>query len=455
MHTVLAGKTKELDAAEQALQGIAVLDEDAEERLRASLLEAQEAAERKVAAVAEFEAAVAWLGVIDKLSAQLSDVAELQDSLTADEEAFESSRRQLKLAKAALELDADHRNLSHLRKAQRDDEEQLKANRERIDTTKLGVAEADAAVESAAQAAQQAKRARDEAAPSIRATRDLDTAIAERQKPILATKAKLTEQRAELGDLQAAASEAQQDLDSQAGALKVVQAELERTSVDEALIGAFAGIEARLGALGNLQDKLQGTRRGLREARDSAENARVAEAQVKRAVARSQSEADEAGQALKVAMDALDDALAGRTLAQLRVHRDDLSQRQKTLEDALAASNAVANATADLSTLAEQADEVAAAADKANDDWQALQDKDKALSVDVVRLEERVRLLRQIGSLEDERKNLQDGPSARSAEPSTTPMPAATSQSRARPRTNCGERRRPARTYSKRCRRSP
>ncbi|MCB9413637.1 MAG: AAA family ATPase [Actinobacteria bacterium] len=409
VHELRGQKSAELDTAQLELQGIAVLSDEDEKQLRDDLAAASEAASKHDATIANLDTAITWLRRLESLTGQLDDIAAQDLALAADEANFAPSKVRLRRAKAALELDADHTALRGLRTTQRSDEEHLATSQAQVEQRQKAVEDAQAAVGQANESMRRAKQAKDEATPIILAARELDTALIEKQKPIAGTEAKLAEQRAELGALQREDSLAQQELATQQEALTTVTEELARTSGDEALVESFAGLEVRLGGLGNVRVNLQRTRGEFTDSRQSAAAASTANTQAQAVVTTMQSASDEATEVLYAARAESAEALAGRTLSELREQREQLVQRREGVDAAVVAASAARAAHEELATMAKRAVDLAAKRKQGEEEQKALADREKTCSDEVVRLEERVRLLAQIGSLEEARKDLRDG----------------------------------------------
>ncbi len=409
VHELKGQKSAELDTAQLELQGIAVLRDEDEEQLGDDLAEAVEAAGTHASTIAELDAAITWLRQLARLAGQLDDFAEQEVTLAVQEKSFAPSKVLLGRAKAALELDADHTELRVLRTSQRSDEEHLATSQGQLEQRRKAVEDAKAVVVKANEAMRRAKQAKDEAIPIILAARELDTALIEKQKPIAVAEAKRSHQRAELEALEREDSLAQTELATQKEVLSTLREELARTSDDEALVGSFAGLEVRLGGLGNVRANLQRTRSELVDSRQSAAAASTANTEAQNVVTTLQSASDEGRKVLDAARAESAEALAGHTLSELREQREQLVQRREGVDSAVVAAGAVVATREDLATMAKRAVELAAKRKQVEEEQKALADREKTCSDEVVRLEERVRLLAQIGSLQDARKDLRDG----------------------------------------------
>ena len=409
VHEVLTAKAKDLDAAQQALQGIVVLSEVDEEQLRADLAGAQEAARGQEVRVNELAAAVAWLEDIADLEAQANSVAEQEEQLAGDVAAFEPSRQRLLRAKAALELDADYADLTSLRAAQSGDAAELAAKQAEVEGKQAAVNTAAASALAAEQSLEQAQRVQTEAAPTIRAARKLETAIDEKHKPIATATADLTRQRDTVQTLERAAETSAGELAACQTTLADLQEELRQTSGDEELVREFAAIKERL-------DGLAAVRRKVRQANDDVTGARaalgaaVAVAEQARAeMSAKEASADELNAVRQRAQDELAEVLDGRTVVELRAQRDTLRHRREVLDDAVTGTADLVDVISELVVLADRAGEIRSAIAEAERQHAVVADEQKALSDEVVRLEERVRLLQQIGSFDQARRELHDG----------------------------------------------
>lgn len=409
VHEVLSGKAKELAAAQQTLQGIVVLSEADEQQLRDDLAGAEDAARLQEAKVTELTAALVWLDGIADLEAQAHSVAEQEDRLTVDVAAFEPSRQRLLRAKAALELDADYADLTSLRAAQRNDATELAAKQAEVAGKQAAVDAAAASALVAGQSLQQAQQDQSEADPMIVTARKLDTAIDEKHKPMTTATADLSRQRTELQTLERAAEMAAAEQVAHQTKLADLQEELRQTSGDEALVREFAGIKERLDGLATL-------RRKARQANDNVAGARAAlgaaVAAVDRAceeVSAKEASADETNAWLVRAQAEQAEVLDGRTVAELRAQRDTLTYRREVLDDAVRGAADLGDVNRELVSLADRTDTIRAAIAEAEQQRSVAADEQQARSDEVVRLEERVRLLQQIGSFDQARRELHDG----------------------------------------------
>jgi exonuclease SbcC len=408
VHGIWSKQRNVRDAAQQELQGIVVLSEDEEAQLRADLAAVKASVRGHEETVIARTAAVAWLEGIMALEEELRAVAEQEAALRVALTEFAPARLRLQRAKAALELDADYADLRRRRESQRDDSVDLAARQGEVAGRQAAVRDADEAREAAAAALHLAQAAKDEAAPIIVQARALDTAIPEKQKPIAAVTTDLQRQRASLLDVQREAQSAESELLVKQEALADLRAELERTSADEGLVADFAGIKERLAGLASVRGKAVQAREDLRQARQAVGEAEATGADAAKVRDAQQTAAAQAQVVRDAAQDSLTALLDGRPLTELRAQRDALAERRDRLATAVTTADEAREGTSELASLADQERDVRDAVAQAQAQQLVLADQERSLSDEVVRLEERVGLLRVIGSFEEARRKLAD-----------------------------------------------
>ena len=409
VHELYAQKGKELEAAQQRLQGITVLSEAAEAQLRADVATAEAAVRAREAQVSGLAAAVAWWERIDELTAQLDRVAADEVTLAKDVADFAPQKLRLRWARAALELDADHRELQGLRDSQSRDMQELAAKQGDVTGKQAAVEAAEMAQQASTQALGLAQQEVAKTAPLLVQVRQLDTAIGEKQKPIATATADLERKhkdRQALHDMMAAAAE---ELAAKEVARSELRGLLERTRADAELVGDYVAIKERLDALAGLREKMRRTRRDVAGAQEKLAAATSDAKKAHEVVGERQRAADEAQQVLSRAESEQADLLAGVTLADLRKRREELLQRRDLLKTAVETGAELAKVNEEVASLAVRDEEIRTAITAVEQQQSATSDEEQALSDEVVRLEERVRLLQQIGSFEEARRDLHDG----------------------------------------------
>jgi DNA repair protein SbcC/Rad50 len=161
VHEQQKSEKARLAELEAGMSGIRLLGDTEEEEIRQALAGIEPQITELNSEATKLETAVNWLKGMEKLRADLQQMAADEEALTIDRDAFEPKRKRLADALRAASLEADYKQLVFLRKQQKDDLDSL---------TKLR--EATPALEAEKSAAQEAARKADEQREAVNTARE-------------------------------------------------------------------------------------------------------------------------------------------------------------------------------------------------------------------------------------------------------------------------------------------
>jgi len=409
VHERRAEVHKARDALLAELAGMAPLTEADERQLNAALVEKRRHEETLGRKIDGQQQALAWRDGIARLETELAQVEAQRRDLLIRREAFVADQDRLSRALQALELAADHASLVALRNAQRTDRQNHEKHTTLLAAQENNAADAQTALTAALDNLDAQKVARQKQLPIIRAVRELDLKIREKEAPIQASTDTLADHEKSLSALRARQEADTTRLNEKQTVLTALERQLNETRADETLVENLAGLRGHCEALARLDNQLADK---LREIGQSADEARAAGRLWQKRV----TALDEARQSLTNRQDGLvkqqqhiHALLEGGTLPEWRRRLACLASRQALLANALEAAEAARTSRQLME--AQNRRKTACLADEAalNDQLRHQTEKEALIERERVVLEANLSLVKTIESFEAARSRLSDG----------------------------------------------
>ena len=356
VHERRAQEQKKLEVIGAELSAMRLLGEDEERTLKAALEEKDRETAAAGALLETKTRALAWLEGVLRLERELESLARKRDDLAARREAFRPDLLRLERAMRALELEGAHEALSSLRRDQEADERAAEECRAILPGLEDDVTRAQRNSERSDGELRERKAEQTDRAPVLRKVRDLDVRIAERDAPIRRAADALSAMEAETADLLRRSEADRAALGDVRSFLDAVVAYMAENAADEALSERLGVVRSRFGAFREARARLGTKTQERLEAEKQYATALSVSEERKAALSASKRDLDELERAVIDAGSGLDEALAGRTLPQMRQSVADAGKRAAVAERIAddARTHAVARQkTADVSTLLE------------------------------------------------------------------------------------------------------
>lgn len=400
------GKLERLQAE---LQGIQILSENDEMDLQTALKEKQVREVELAGKVKDLQEALAWLNKIRALAAELARLDERRQDWESRRRAFAPESEKLDKARQAIGLEGDYRGVQILRRDQAHDTNELGVARANLSAKDMAAAEALAAKQNAEDLLKGARTAQMSAADVFKKVRDLDT--------------RLGEQKKRLGEKDKAIGEAQRQGEAHKGqiknderalqksrtALETVLRYLEKHAADAALLKDFSAIARGLASLHEIEAKRLKAGEELNVSAGKRQAALAAygkknddQEKLRRELEKNQSE-------LKSLTDEITAVLQGRDISQWRGEIELLKDRERLLMQAGECSERIAKSNVELEGLKTRAGRLKDEATSLSDRTKSAAATKTLLERDVENGEAQVSMLYRIRSLEDERRQLEDG----------------------------------------------
>ena len=250
---VVLERTK-LETLEAELAGIHLLEEAEEQRLHAALASLIERASEAARQSDRTQQALLWLEGIRTLQTELTMLENRKKQLAERLEAFQPERRKLERANRALELSGAYAGLVSLRNAQAQDLRQQKEYGEALPICEAELRQTETAFASAGTVLEQGKREREQGLRTIRAVREYDVKILEKETALSALKRELAERENAFTTAQSTHQSLNAQLADTRASLTEVLAALQRTAADQGLVENLSAIQHSCGQLRQLAE---------------------------------------------------------------------------------------------------------------------------------------------------------------------------------------------------------
>ncbi|MEW6334324.1 MAG: AAA family ATPase [Thermodesulfobacteriota bacterium] len=409
VHRRRAAERDRLDLLEAELKGIAVLDPEEETALWTDL-EARQSRETELATHLDaLRGAAHWL---DRLAALEREIAELDRKLLENrqrQEAFAPDAKKLEAARKALGLEGDYRAVAALRALQAGETGEihhavaLLTEKQKAAAQTLTLQQASQARLAEARALQQAE------GEVIKKVRDLDTRLGELQRQAEAKERAIGDAdrqaracRRRIADLERATKEALADR-------QAVRDYLAKHSADAALAASVAVIGRGFSAIRDLEDRRERVGQTLVEAGRIKESAREALHRSGVAHRTGRGEIEAAQRALEGLRGEIGTLLQDRDIAQWRRQADALRDREGLLAGLADILAGMERSRGTLEDLKKRLDGLESARESLQSVMESSADRKARLDQQCSDLEEALSLMSRIGSLEEERRQLEDG----------------------------------------------
>lgn len=339
IHVRYSEEKRALENLKSRLEGIRLLSEEDEQRLRAEM----EAKRQQQAAfgvqLAEVEKGLAWLRGLEQLGEELARLEGQKVALVEQHVAFEPQRLVLRRAEKAQVLRPAFTELTLVEKAQATALQSLEQGNAAEPALRQRVAEAEQRGLLANAEAQSARKAHETALPALREAGKLDALLTEKDSRIQADEKALTVALAAHGALTREHEAHGKELHALHENLSGLRKSMEAHAADKALVESLTGLEERFAHVRRVHIQLEAGQKKQREI------AALAEAAVKHLAAQTASvqELQKAEAAARDRLDARQAAivqnLQGREIA---VWREEMTRLAEARNQLLAAQGILA-----------------------------------------------------------------------------------------------------------------
>ena len=254
VHARVVLERTRLETLEAELAGIHLLEEAEEQRLHAALASLIERASEAARQSDRTQQALLWLEGIRTLQTELTMLENRKKQLAERLEAFQPERRKLERANRALELSGAYAGLVSLRNAQAQDLRQQKEYGEALPICEAELRQTETAFASAGTVLEQGKREREQGLRTIRAVREYDVKILEKETALSALKRELAERENAFTTAQSTHQSLNAQLADTRASLTEVLAALQRTAADQGLVENLSAIQHSCGQLRQLAE---------------------------------------------------------------------------------------------------------------------------------------------------------------------------------------------------------
>lgn len=334
VHARVVLERTRLETLEAELAGIHLLEEAEEQRLHADLASLIEQASEAARQSDRTQQALLWLEGIRTLQAELAMLESRKKQLAERIEAFQPERHKLERANKALELSGAYAGLVSLRNAQTQDLRQQKEYAEALPACETELRQTETAFASAGTVLEKSKREREQGLRTIRAVREYDVKILEKETALSALKRELAERE----NAFAAAQSAHQTLNAQLAdtrtGLTEVLAALQRTAADQGLVENLSAIQHSCGQLLQLAETGREKKRAVETALSRQQETAQAHKNALALKERQERETARLEQAVALRRKTLTELLGDRSVADWRARLMDAATRNGLLDKA-------------------------------------------------------------------------------------------------------------------------
>jgi exonuclease SbcC len=409
VHERNKAEREKLQTLQQAIQGMRLLNETEEYQYRQELQQHQEATQSLDAQLIQSEQHLTWLHTINKLEQELTQLTTDLAGLQRKQESFRPEHERLDKANKALELDGDHARLDALRKQQETEKHRYIKLLETIPLQETTAQQARQTLEISQSNLQTQQQAQKELAPVLTVVRELDSKLKDRTTQIQQANEELDGLHGKLVSLEEQYQATQQHLATTLTDLAGISQFLETHQADRSLVSDFTGIQQQCNQLRHWQTQASGIRQQLTASEEQLAAAKNTQAATEADVTAYRQQLAKTNHALVDLETLFNKLLQGKTLASWRQTLDSLKDRQ-IQQNKLGEHIHTLLATRDrLATVQNQQVQYQADQEKLSHSIELHVTTLTRLEERVGHLEERQTLLRTIQSLEEHRKQLQDG----------------------------------------------
>ena len=409
VHRRRSDEQNRLDTLESVLSGIQVLTPEEEQQLT-------EHRERMICQETELSdqinlknRAITWVKKLDLLEAQATELKLRVTQIAAKIEAFSPDQHRLDRANRALELAADHRELTALRNSRETDRCTLSETQ----ALRAGcITRAAQAVKDNTRASEQLKTSKatwQETLPVLRKVRALDLTISEKIRPIETAQQAISVLTASLDTLGIRQKGDEAELDRQRKRQAQLQQLADRSQADEGLVENLAGIQEQSEALKTLsqrQDKLQGE---IEQANQNLETAAAVCRTEATCLQNEQHRLCEIENAYDQKQQALSAILGDQTLTDWQKGHSSLLTQKEQVTQVLDAVQALSESSQARDALTRRHDALRVEVRALDKAFEADTERRTALDKEQALLETQLTLLNKIVNLTTARQQLRDG----------------------------------------------
>lgn len=391
------------------LDGMQLLDEEEEEKLKTSLEQKVVKDTELSGQIVQKKQAIAWLDGITWLEKELNQLETQKREQQVRLENFAPRQEKLDRANRALEFAGEYASLTSTRQAQASDRFALDTYIRELPGMEKAAKEAETAVLVANKQLMDRKADQEKAAATIRKVRELDLMIREKEKPIRDAKERLSSLEVSLAALRTKQNGDSASLSDRQNALKKLLRQLDEAKADERLVEHLGGIRERFDALRKLHEEFIHRHKESKQA-----EVQVAEAEelwkTETENLKSRNEAFEKSRSILTQKQSqLGVILEGRSLSDWRESVSSLTLQNTLLFDVAETVGSISKFKQTLEELREKRDKCTSDKTAGEQKLQAKIQRQAVLEKETGYLETQLVLLKKIEDLEEARKQLRDG----------------------------------------------
>lgn len=409
VHERRSEERNRLNTLEAELDGMRLLSEEDEQQLTASLDQKSHQDADLNQQIIHKNQAITWLDGMARLEKALKQLGHQKDNLQTRMDAFAPEQEKLRLATQALELAGDYSTLTSIRSGQETDRCNLGESQESLPAHDEAAKLAEEAMKTAAGQLEAKKIEQQKALPVIRKVRELDLKIAEKDAPIKAAIATITEHEISLQVLRTQQNEDCVDLKGKRKIHEDLLQQLEKTKADEGLVENLTGICGRFEVLQNFHRQLVDKLEEINQAEDQLQEASRCWQEQSTTLATEKSSEEGIQGLLAENRSEINSLLEARELADWRNSLSLLAAQKELLVKATEATQSLSKSNLALDDLDSRKATLGAEESTLTEKLKDKTEKQASLEKETGLLETQLTLLKKIEDLEEARYQLQDG----------------------------------------------
>lgn len=315
---------EELRRLQDETSDIVILEPEQEDKLEQEFETACKKEEDLNNKLVDTKKAIAWLTTIDALEKENGDLSNKAIQLEQDDKAFKLDREKLTRALNAASLDGKYTKLKLTREQQEDNRKNLRSKEKTLLGLESFAKEQCKSLELANQRTNQAKKALEEAVPTLKDVRSLDQKLdlleperAESNKGCEEDKAKIDADRQNKCEKQEKRSEAYKTLEC-------ADRYIEKHAQDEWLVRNLTGVEERLNFLLSTQSKISQKETDREKALEALEQNKKSLGSCQKQIDIKEQKLKETSEQLQHGIDTLSQLLGDRSLQEYRTEKETL-----------------------------------------------------------------------------------------------------------------------------------
>ncbi len=409
VHELRGIETNKLNTLRAELAGMALLSSE-DETLLKTQLEQQTNKEAVLNQQHEqFSQAINWLQTIDKLQDELQLIDRQKQALLTRRTAFKPDEEKLAAAMRAQQLAADYANLGALRKAQNEDQAMAQQCRQELPAKQEALSLAEAKVGKAKHSLLEKRAEQTTTLPVIRQTQALDLKLQEQQAPINKAAIDIKTLEESVTQRQGQQQKNNLQLTEDEASLAKLTTKISASQADEALVDQLSGLQSHFASLRTTRIKCRDKAAEHDSAKIECQQTLIKWQQQSSKLTKQNEELQQLQDRLSLEESQRTKTLAGRDASHWRESQTNLMVRRQLFEKLGLQLNALTKSqhlqTAFITQQAELSDRITDSSQRLTTQTE----KQANLKRELDLLETQVALLNKIQSLEQTRKQLEDG----------------------------------------------